>query len=356
VRELFSTLFYLCAARTIAARQRLSHASIMCFLCNEEVALALGKRKRAADAASSSALTALPPSPLILVPCDGLPIEAPRNPVLALCKSLPPEDVDGRTHLQEERHRNLALVVEFCQRFCNVNGRPASVALAWRKAIRPQLRGEGHGDEADFRGMWALVGIARRLGCAPLSDVCCATLAAEELCGSDATAVQRKPGPIAAYRYDDEERPLPGADRAVGPLDPFAEARRDVQTVLESWLGRAAEEGDEEAAAEVLRALAAPRGTAAAAAHASEARTSQGAARERGAAEAAEAAEGAGGAEADEEASSAQCGLGSSPTSLVNAVDAIWRGAAADALASRRASVALGLDVTGAGDLAWLLD
>ena len=136
-------------------------------------------------------------------------------------------------------------------------------------------------------------------------------------------------------------------DRAGGPLDPPTEARRDVQMVLESWLVRAAEEGNERAAADLLKELAAPQRENAA--HAREALASEGTmARER------DTAGQARGAERGEEALSAQRERGASSTCPVPAVDAIWRAAAADALASRHASVALGLDVTGAGDLAWL--
>ena len=149
----------------------------MCGRClSEAFEFAPRQRKRplsatAAPDAPSSSYTAEPP--LLLLPHDdnredSMPILGRRGALLALCATLPVADDGGHIVVPSSRG-TVELLCDFCARHNNVAGRPASVALLWRKAILPQL-----GDNSD--GLTELLRLAREVGCAPLERLCNETI------------------------------------------------------------------------------------------------------------------------------------------------------------------------------------
>ena len=202
----------------------------MCFLCNAEMSETLGKRKRA----SGDSNVAVPP--LLIVPQHSeksRPVEAPRRAIQALCPLLPKE-TDGYVSLPVEREL-LDILVDFSRRFCNVNGRPASVDLAWRKAILPQLT------ESSSSNLSALFSAARMLGCSQLRQLCCKSIVAKSLRGRHA-ATLRSDSELAQQLAGCSDGGGQGGNNGEGAL----------REVLETWL-----EEDGEAAAKVVGELAA---------------------------------------------------------------------------------------------------
>ena len=168
-------------------------------------------------------------APLLLAPQDAPspPIEAPRRTLEALCRGLPSDamaDADGVLRVPLDR-ASTTLLTDFCQRYCNVNGREASVELAWRKAVRPQLTGTG--------SMCRLYEAARHMGCAPLEHLCCDALSIEHLHGRDAHALRT--GGLARWL-----------------------SKESMRALLEAWVVAAERTGHGDAVINVVHALGAP--------------------------------------------------------------------------------------------------
>ncbi len=145
----------------------------MCILCLSEGGfVARGKRPRK-DASPPPACGLLR-----LVGDDGCHVDVSSRALVANCSALPQPAAD---HASSALPPHVALpgypasmlgtLADFCQRVSNVGGRDASVNLAWRKSIRPQL------DDDD--GLCALLLLARRVGATRLRALCAAELAVE---------------------------------------------------------------------------------------------------------------------------------------------------------------------------------
>jgi len=132
----------------------------------------------------------LPPAPLRLVAADGSVVQAGRRAVFSCCKAMPCEqggsgaDALPGVSLPDWPADTVATLADFCQRWLNVCGREASLAIAWRKALRPRL---------DDAALFRLLRAARELEAAPLLRLCCADLAGD-LRGLESAAIRARFG------------------------------------------------------------------------------------------------------------------------------------------------------------------
>ena len=107
-------------------------------------------------------------APLELRSRDGTAVDAPRRAIAAIATALPEREEEASLPCSELATR---IFVDFCKRYHNVGGRAASVELAWRKAILPQMA--EHVSENCFE----LLQLARHMGCSPLERICADELA-----------------------------------------------------------------------------------------------------------------------------------------------------------------------------------
>ena len=177
----------------------------MCGRCLREGDAFVPRRKRprteaeGVDGARSS-------SPLLLRPrgstSEDTTLSAPRHKILSVCTSLPAEEgPPACVPLPPCCRLPIArLLVDFCTRHHNVNGRAASVDIAWRKAIRPQLQRSSECAE--------LLRLAWHVGCAPLERLCLAELV-RALRESADTATLRARHCTASAKQDAAESAMP---------------------------------------------------------------------------------------------------------------------------------------------------
>ena len=148
----------------------------MCGRCLREGDAFVPRRKRPRTEAEGfdGASGGRSSSPLLLRPrhsaSEDMTLSAPRHKLLSVCACLPAEE--GRPACVPLppccRLPTVRLLVDFCTRHHNVNGRAASVDIAWRKAMRPQLQRSSECAE--------LLRLAWYVGCAPLERLCLAEL------------------------------------------------------------------------------------------------------------------------------------------------------------------------------------
>ena len=146
----------------------------MCGQCRAEFKLALSSTKSGRKRARQE-LETVAPSPtlkLIQITDGNWAFEAPAQVVLNVCSTTSLGD-DSTLHIPLSSAALGKFFVDFCQRVSNVRGRSMSMQIAWRKSLWPRLITEHDG----LRSAVELLAAARAIGCAMLSEQCCAVLA-----------------------------------------------------------------------------------------------------------------------------------------------------------------------------------